>query len=417
MKKKVLLTIIILLVISIISYLIYNKLNNSNDDNNLFLPNKITIKDIEKHYNEIVKVNKDTDLLDKNNKIVGKIKKDTLISLEKQTIKDNTRIFPIKDSDLFIKYDMVDKSNEIIFKNERYKNYIPYNENIITNDITNFYDEKENLIYTINNSFTFPIIIKEKDYYGIEYNNNLYYIKKDDIKETTKVTNSTSTKATKILTLAYHYIYDPETRKCTQVICNSKKQFETHLKYLKDSNFFSLQLYELEMFFDGKINLPKNSIAITIDDGYIDDITYELLAKYEMYATLFVITGRFTDFSQFESPYLKLESHTDNMHNSGECRGYGLQGGGILCKSDEDILKDLRTSQEKINGSKYFAYPFYDWNNRAINLLKEAGFTMAFVGQASTNGYAKQNVNKFKVPRKTILSTTTNQKFYNLFVD
>ena len=100
------------------------------------------------------------------------------------------------------------------------------------------------------------------------------------------------------------------------------------------------------------------------------------------------------------------------MHNQYECSGMGNQGGGILCLDENYVLNDLKTSQEKLGGSKYFAYPFFDFNDRAINLLKQAGFKLAFIGQYDSDGYSYPNkTNPYLVRRKSIFSTTTMEEF------
>ena len=44
---------------------------------------------------------------------------------------------------------------------DRYKNYIPFNENIITNETTNFYDNKESLIYNVKTDSSVEMISSE----------------------------------------------------------------------------------------------------------------------------------------------------------------------------------------------------------------------------------------------------------------
>ena len=100
------------------------------------------------------------------------------------------------------------------------------------------------------------------------------------------------------------------------------------------------------------------------------------------------------------------------MHNQYECPGYGSQGGGILCLDEEYVLNDLKASQEALGGSKYLAYPFYDFNDRAIKLLQRAGFKLAFIGQYDSDGYSYPNkTNKYLVRRKAIFSDTTMEDF------
>lgn len=411
--KKILLGIVSIFIIASIGVgvLYFKRVDNESSETN-------TIKKIEKKFSKYVKITKDTILYKKENEKYikyGKIGKNNELELNKEDINPNTKYFNIANTDYYISYEDIEKIEKLSETNHRYREYIPFNENIVTNNTTTFTDEKGNYL-TYDESFELPIIIKDDNRYGVDFNNKLYYVDKDNVKEIKENTNSTEKKKDKIITLTYHFLYDPETDKCNQSICQSLEQFESHLKYIKENNYLTLQLHELEMFLDKKINLPYNSLVITIDDGTIFNTkAIDLLEKYEQYATLFVITGWVTNLERFSSPYLALESHTDLMHNQYECKGMGLQGGGILCKDEEYVLKDLKTSQEKVGGSKYFAYPFFDHSERAIELLKKAGFNMAFIGQYNTNGFSTPGkTNKYKVPRKTIFSSTTMTKFKEL---
>ena len=212
--------------------------------------------------------------------------------------------------------------------------------------------------------------------------------------------------------MTYHFLYDSEKETCDQSICQSLNQFESHLKYIKENDYFTLKLNELELYMDGKLQIPEKSIVLTIDDGTIFNTdAIKLLEEYNANATLFVITG-WVPVTHLQSSNLDLESHTDKMHNQYECKGYGNQGGGILCLDEEYVLEDLKTSQEKLGGSKYFAYPFFDFNDRAISLLKKAGFKLAFIGQYDTDGYSYPGVtDNFKIRRTTIFSDTSIEEF------
>ena len=102
--------------------------------------------------------------------------------------------------------------------------------------------------------------------------------------------------------------------------------------------------------------------------------------------------------------YIEFHSHGHNIHNVGQCPGG--QGGGIKCLEKSKLLEDLRTSSQLLKGSKVFCYPFYEYNNYAISVLKEAGYTMAFAGLLG-NGKVHVGTNKFLIPRYTITSDTT----------
>ena len=65
-----------------------------------------------------------------------------------------------------------------------------------------------------------------------------------------------------------------------------------------------------------------------------------------------------------------------------------------------------------MDGSTYFCYPFYEYNDYSIEVLKEAGFTMAFAGEYAGHRYkAEVGMDKFRIPRWVIVDWTTMEKF------
>lgn len=399
--------IILLLSASFVLTIKYNKKQLAEERKQL-------VETIKSHYNIYVKTNKETDLYKKDNGNYiksGKINKNINIVLNDTDITYDTKYFHIKNLDLYIKYEDVEKKDKFI-KSDRFKNYIYFNKNITTKSSTNFYDIQGNYLYTLDKSFDFSVLVMDEERYGIEFNDELLFIEKDDVDKIYDSNNTDLKNKNRIRTITYHFLYDPATYNCDQIICHTLDQFESHLKYIKENNYFALTLDELELYLDGKIQIPEKSIVLTIDDGTIlDDGAIRLLEKYDVVATLFLITG-WVGTDRFESTHLNLESHTHNMHNQYECPGYGSQGGGILCLDEEYVLNDLKKSQEDLGGSKYFAYPFYDFNDRAIKLLQKAGFKLAFIGQYDSDGYSYPNkTNKYLVRRKAIFSDTTMEDF------
>ena len=67
-------------------------------------------------------------------------------------------------------------------------------------------------------------------------------------------------------------------------------------------------------------------------------------------------------------------------------------------------MADLKLSREKLNGTTTFCYPFYEYNKYSIEVLKEAGFTMAFRG-----GFKKAypGINKYEIPRYVVYNDTS----------
>lgn len=414
-RRKIIIVILLIIVLLIIGYFISMKYNN---DNSHFRNNN-SVAEISDHYNEFVKTNKEAKLYNNKYEEIGTVGKNVELSLAKEKISKDTKYFKVTtfDEDYYIEYQNVDKINKLTETNDRYKNYIVFNENVITNNKTSFYDEDNNLVYTFNKSYDLPIIIKDDNRYGVDYNNNLLYIKKEDVKETKANNNTDKKNSSGIAVLNYHAFYDEnnadEKKECTTEICHSKKQFKSHLDLIKEKNMLTLQMKEVEMYIDGKIQLPK-SVLITIDDGPKTKIAVDLLTEYKMYATIFLVTSWFDEKEYYKTDYIELHSHTHNMHDGGQCPGG--QGGGIKCLPEEEIQKDLKQSREDLDGSTVFCYPFYEYNDYSIQMLKKAGFTMAFIGESNnSDNLIHVGSDKFRLRRFVIVTYTTINDLNNYF--
>lgn len=410
MKKKkrknnkiiIIISLLLIILVGLIIFIYYSK--------DSVMPILDNTKEIEKHYNEFVKTNKESILYNEKEEEIGKIGKDVELTLNNINIDKNTKYFSIKDIDgYYIKYIDVDKIDKLTDIDQRYKEYIPFNQNIVTNDITNFYDESGNLIYSLKEEFSLPIIIKDTDKYGVEYNNRLLYVNKDDIKEIIDNHNTDKNNSSGIAVLNYHAFYDEnddEARKdCNTSICHSKKQFRSQLELIKKMNMLTLKMKEVEMYIDGKVQLPK-SVLITIDDGGKTKDGIDLLTEYQMYATIFLVTSWFDPKDYYKTDYIELHSHSDNLHNTGDCPTG--QGGGIQCLDEKTIQEDLKKSRDKLNNTTYFCYPFYEYNEYSIKMLKEAGFTMAFIGESTrSDNLVHVGSDKFRLRRFVIADITT----------
>lgn len=402
--KSLMLIIISLLLISLCLFICikYKKYND----------NKNKSKDIEEHYSETVKVNNDTPIYTLiNGQYIekGKVYKNSVLNLSKQT-GDNNQYFLITNfnDDYYIYYKYVTPTNDKIKKNERYKKYIPFNENITGKNLKLY--KNNNLVLSLYEELSLPIYIKENDKYYVDYADDLYEIKKDNV-SIEEVTNTNEQNISKIGVLNYHFFWDDEEENnndCNQVICHSKTQFKTHLDYIKKNNILTLQMNELESWIDGKIQLPK-SVVITIDDGWKAELGIKMLNEYQMYGTLFLITSQY-DPKYYKSEYVELHSHTDNLHVGGKCSGG--QGGGIKCLPHDEILNDLTTSREKLNGSTVLCYPFYEFNDYSIKIVKEAGFEMAFAGESSyKDNHVTIGSDKYRLPRFVVVTYTKMKDF------
>lgn len=338
---------------------------------------------------------------------VGKVYKGNYIKLENINIIDKEYVLVDGfDNDYYIKTDNIVDNNEDVIIEQRYKEYIVFNENIVTNNVVDFFDENDNIVYTINFSLNLPIIVKETDKYGVEYNERLLYVKEDDVKEVVVTSNTENNNTDGIRVLNYHFFYEDGNRDgCNEIICASSTQFKSHLDYFKENKILTLKMDEVEMYIDGKIQLPK-SVLITIDDGWRTNVAVDLLAEYEMYGSIFLVTSWFNVDNYYKNKYIELHSHGDNIHNPGVCSGG--QGGAIKCLEKEKLIQDLTISSEKLYNSTVLAYPFYEYNEYSVKMLKKAGYTMAFAGESTrSDNLIHVGSDKFRLPRFVIVDYTT----------
>ena len=378
---------------------------------------KISVETIVKNYNDLVKTKENAILYKKEeDKYKEYIKIYGTVELKLDETTKQEEYFKLLDSDLYIHYDMIEKIDNLTPKTgeyKTYKNYLPYNENITLKENAKLYIDDNNY-YQLTTTESFPIIIKEEQKYGIEYNNNLVYVKEEDIEKIEEANNTDKEETTRIAVLNYHYTVSStnengELDECRQEICITDTMFDKHINYLKENNYYGATIRDLELYIDDKIKLPENTVLITIDDGWYVARSITILNKYEFQGTLFLI-GSLASPDAYRSEYLEIHSHTWDMHKLGQCPA-SIGRGGILCLDEETILEDLRKSRESLNNTTYFCYPFYDYNKRTINLLKQAGFTMAFIGGDKK---VRKGQDKFTIPRYVIVNYTSMNNFINM---
>ena len=222
--------------------------------------------------------------------------------------------------------------------------------------------------------------------------------------------------ASRIAVLNYHFFYDPEIGEtCPDGNCKKVQDFENELYFLKKNNYKTLTMDEFTKWMYGEIELPARSVLITVDDGAMGTGTHNgnklipLLEKYDTHATLFLISGWWS-IENYRSPYLDIESHTYDMHEGNYCEGVP-RGSKLLCSTREQVLEDLSKTVE-IDGSKNaFCFPMYVYNDTTMDVLKEIGFKLAFVGG---DVKASRSNDKYKVPRYHIYRDTSLDSFIDM---
>lgn len=193
--------------------------------------------------------------------------------------------------------------------------------------------------------------------------------------------------------LMYHFFYDKNTGTGKDNNYMEISDFEEQMKYLSDNNFYFPTWEEVEKYIDGKIELPEKSIVITVDDG--DDSFFELaipvIQKYNAKATTFVITSWYGYRAASKEANISYQSHSDNMHEG------GADGKGVMLSwSYDKILEDVKNSSQVLGGATIFCYPFGQYNDLDKQVLKDAGYKLAFTTEG---GRVYKGSDKYALPR------------------
>lgn len=175
--------------------------------------------------------------------------------------------------------------------------------------------------------------------------------------------------------VVYHTISTPEV--CLPANTDvSPARFETHLKWLSKRRNRVAALRET------LVQPPKkNLIAITFDDGYLDNLTVALplLEKYDLPMTLFMVAGFIGKDGYLSANDLKFLA----KHPLVTIGSHTVSHRHLTKISKQDARFELRESKkvlEEITGEKIdlLAYPYGDCNPEIERLSEECGYRAAW---------------------------------------
>ena len=223
----------------------------------------------------------------------------------------------------------------------------------------------------------------------------------------------TAASAKEVPVLLYHHLLKKEENKLyrnnNSVL--SLEEFESQMKLLYDNGFYAITVFELEKFLKKEINLPYKSVLIAFDDGYLSNYiyAYPVMKRYGQVGTISLLTSAIQSTPQkFNPDFLPMisweeinkstdvfdfASHTHAMHNKDKKNISYLVG-----KPETEVRQDLKRSKDLL-GIDFFAYPYGQYNDNTIAILKELGFRMAF---STKEGNITKDSNPYTLNRYTI---------------
>ncbi|MFA5117276.1 MAG: polysaccharide deacetylase family protein [Candidatus Omnitrophota bacterium] len=203
--------------------------------------------------------------------------------------------------------------------------------------------------------------------------------------------------------LLYHHIADlPENAgRALKRWTLSPKKFEAHLAWIVAHGFHPVSLAQLVAHRKEGIALPASPIVLTFDDGWKDQYTgaFPLLVKYKIPATFFIITdsighSAYMDWRQLEelaTAGMDVEPHS---HTHSQLT--------VLPEKylSREIIEPKNILESRLRKpAVVFAYPFGDYNDEVISMVKQAGFDAAVSVNGLNNGYIFRRDQTFTLAR------------------
>lgn len=224
-----------------------------------------------------------------------------------------------------------------------------------------------------------------------------------------------------VTAIYYHRVYEGKVniKLGHPVNYTSKTHLEEHIRYFT-IKFRLIRVEELNQHLREKA-LPVNALIISFDDGYRD--AYEnglpVLEKYKCPAVFFITTKIFNPdyLLPADQWWFNNLPHENNVRDKrlylseNDIHHLSMAGYEIGAHSDSHpVLTSISEASQKeeflISKKKlenilkrevnYFSYPIGGVCRQTWNIVKDAGFTLAFIGHFGT---ITRNTNPYLLPR------------------
>lgn len=192
-----------------------------------------------------------------------------------------------------------------------------------------------------------------------------------------------------------------------------KEKFAQQMKYLYNNGYTTLNLRQVYDFFQYDTPIPKKSVVLTFDDGYIDNYlyAYPVLKKYNFNATVFIVTS----WVNKDKAYMNSAQLKEIDKNGFQVESHTAYHDELVTLSKQKQVNTFQKSKKFLENTlnrkiDYIAYPFGKFNKNSIDALKETKYKMALTIKGS---WARKKSGIYSVHRMRITDTDTIKSFKN----
>lgn len=198
------------------------------------------------------------------------------------------------------------------------------------------------------------------------------------------------------------------------VVVISPAKLEAQMKYLHDHGYTPISLDTFINLIEKKngIVAPDKPVLLTFDDGYVDNVeeAMPILAKYNFPATLFMSPGMVEDPS-----YLNWEGVKQLQQAGWDIQPHGMTHPHLAKLSAEEQAYQITEARKLIEEqlgtqADVFCFPYGEYNQTTLKLLKEHGFRYAFTIE---QGYTTNQQSPYLLKRLFINGEESLKAFIN----
>lgn len=195
-------------------------------------------------------------------------------------------------------------------------------------------------------------------------------------------TAPSTTAFTKVPILIYHSVrpYYPGITKLVKEYTVPPDIFDDQLAYLRDNGFVPITLDELMAHLTSNAPLPARPVILTFDDGWENQFRYAfpILQKYGYIGTFYIYSNpigkkvflKWDEIQMLVAAHMVIGDHTKSHPELSK-----ITDDATL---KQEIEESRRIIEAKIKKPvRDFAYPFGDFNNHTIDIVKQAGYQSA----------------------------------------
>lgn len=166
-------------------------------------------------------------------------------------------------------------------------------------------------------------------------------------------------------------------------------QFVEHMDWVAQQGFDVITMAQMNEHLNHGAPLPAHPIILTFDDGWKDNYTAVLpvLRKYRFPATFFITTE-----SVGHSAFVTWEELKAMSEQGMDIQAHSVTHPHLTKLKDEAARREIEDSKKVIESRLgtavvVFAYPFGNYSEKIISMVKDAGYESATIVSGNNLGY------------------------------